>query len=302
MNTFDFQGYISNRKNPEERAKSLTFGDYAFRGDIKWLRTLTTLVPVRLMVGATMQLWSGWGRKEVLADAVRASEKDASRLLEVSNEAARALHMAPIPVYLTHHLKEVPAQALGDDEETFIAVHTGAVREMSDPQLTFVIGRQLGHAQNGHVIYQTAAFYVDEIANVVVRWAVAPGQVALNQWRRRAAITADRAGLLACRSLEVAGRQIIDEAIALERLEKDVDVDAFVKALEADGGKAGFFDKLTLKAPAVSIRLAALRAFSETQYYFDHIGKRSTEGRSMAEVDDEVEAVLRDGAGAPTSE
>jgi len=66
--------------------------------------------------------------------------------------------------------------------------------------------------------------------------------------------------------------------------------------------QAGFFDKLTLKAPAVSIRLAALRAFSETQYYFDHIGKRSTEGRSMAEVDDEVEAVLRDGAGAPTSE
>src|SRR5690606_21217927 len=99
-------------------------------------------------------------------------------------------------------------------QETFVALHTEAVKNYDDKTLTFLIGRELGHAQNGHVIYLTAAFYADEVAGVIVKTAIKPSIVALNRWRQLATITADRAGLLCCRSLDVAIRQIVRESIA----------------------------------------------------------------------------------------
>ena len=215
---FDFQAYVAAHKDPDERTRSLSFGDYAYRGDIKHLRTLHTLAPVRVLVSGTLQLWGGWGRSAILKGALKATPRDAQRVYDLAHRAGQRLHMLPTQVYVTGALKNVRAQALGDRDEGFVALHTEAVRSLDDDALLFHIGRQLGHIQNDHVLFQTAAFYGDEIAGVVVRWAIRPGLFALNQWRQRAALTADRAGLLACQSLSVATRQIVEHAVAGRRL------------------------------------------------------------------------------------
>lgn len=290
--SFDLQAYIAEHKDPEARSRSFSVGDYAYRADIKWLRTLHALVPVRLLLGATGKLWSGWGRKQVLEDAVRSSEKDASRVYGLARTAARMLHMAPVQVYVTPHLKEVPAAALGDEGEQFVAVHAEAVRAFDDTQLLFLLGRELGHVQNGHVRYTTAWFYADEVAGGAVKAALTPALTALTRWYRLATITADRAGLLACRDLEAARRQIVRQSLARARMHEDVDVDAVLGELErADQGQ-GLLERLLQRQPAVRIRLDALSRFTESRFWRDHVGQAEPGGLTLSEVDDAIEVLI----------
>lgn len=299
--SFDFQAYIGEHKDPQARGRSFSVGDYAFRADIKWLRTLHALTPVRALLAATSRLWSGWGRKRVLEDATRASEKDATRVYALSRQAARALHMAPMQVYVTPHLKDVPAQALGDDAEVFVALHTEAVRSYDDTALLFLLGRQLGHVQNGHVRYLTAYFYADEIAGSVVRWTLKPALAALSKWYRLATLTADRAGLLACKDLEAARRQIVHQSLARQRMHEDIDVDAVLAELERSDKGQGMLERLLQRNPGVGLRLRALEHFAQSRFYRDHIGEAEPGGTTLTEVDDAVD-VLITGRGARDQE
>jgi len=299
VETFDFQAYIAEHKDPEARQRSVAVGDYAFRLDVKWLRTLQALAPMRVLLGATARLWRGWGRKEVLEDAVRATEREATRVYNLARDAARDLHMAPVAIYVTPHLKDVPAVALGDEEETFVAVHTEAVRALDDASLSFLLGQQLARVHNGHVRYVTAQFYADEIAGMVVRWAIKPSLISLNKWSQHATITVDRGGLLACRSLDAATRQIVRQSLADKRMHEDVDLDDVMAELDETDDRGSLLERLFSRSPAVSRRVAALELFAETRYWRDHTGDAEPGGLSLSEVDDRVAVMISAGGTRP---
>ena len=60
---FDFQRYVDKKKNPggghEARGG---FGDYAFSGDLRVLRRLDRLAPVRIVVESTVRFWKNFRR------------------------------------------------------------------------------------------------------------------------------------------------------------------------------------------------------------------------------------------------
>src|SRR6185295_11143947 len=74
---------------------------------------------------------------------------------------------------------------------------------LSESALLDVLGRECGRIQNGHVPFRTALHYLQHARNTLVRWAVRPATLTLQAWRRRADVTADRAGLLCARDLDV---------------------------------------------------------------------------------------------------
>ncbi|MDX9720442.1 MAG: M48 family metalloprotease [Myxococcota bacterium] len=290
---FDFQAYVAQHKDPEARARAMSFGEYAYRGDIKALRTLHAFMPVRMMLSAGLQLWAGWGRQAVLTQSTKASEKEGARVHRAALEAAQALHMPPVQVFLSHQLKDASAHALGDREEVFVAVHTELPKLLDDRSLLFELGRQFGHIQNAHVVYRTVYYYADELANVVLRWVAKPAVMAIQHWRKRATLTADRAGLLACRELDVAIRRMAQQAISTRRLEEDLKLEDVLEALRKDPGAPPFGEKVGAGRLPLHLRVAALRAFSQSQFYLEHIASYAEKGKSLSAVDDELDAMLR---------
>lgn len=263
---FDFQRYVERRKGARA-AEAREGASYAYAADLKILRTLDRLRPVRLAVEATVRLWEKEARAELLGGAERVSAKTSPRIDQAARRCGEALHVAVPPIYLARDpdkLGGLASGTFGTNEEAYLLLDGVLVGQLTDVELIDLIGRECGHVQNNHVVYLTALFYLTRFANRFVRWIVRPALLALEGWARRAAVTGDRAGLLCTRDLD------ISEAV-LRRLCPPLPDGA-------DGPD---------RPPA---RVEALRAFAESAYYRAILGE--TGGLDPAAVDARTAEIL----------
>lgn len=261
---FDFQRYVARRKGA--RAAQVREGAaYAYPGDVKLLRTLDRLRPVQLALEEAGRLWKGTARAELLAPAVKAVPPRFESVAAAAKRCAEILHIDPPQLYVVPQPSGV--QTLGTDEETYILLSQGLLDSCNGEELLDVIGRECGRIQNGHVPFRTALHYLSNNAATVTRWAVRPATLTLEAWARRADITADRAGLLCCRSL-------------------DVSICAMQKAFP------------TAEAHELAQRQRALSRFAGALYYRTVVGDKNRsdtdEGESAEACDAAVAQILDD--------
>jgi Zn-dependent protease with chaperone function len=197
---FDFQRYVARRKGV--RAAQVREGAaYAYPGDVRVLRTLDKLRPIQLALDEAGRLWRHLARAELLGPAVRVSVERYANVLVAARRCAEILHIGIPTVYIAPQPSGV--LTLGTDEEAYIVLAQGLLDDLTETELLDVLGRECGRIQNGHVPFRTALHYLQHARNTLVRWAVRPATLTLQAWRRRADVTADRAGLLCARDLDV---------------------------------------------------------------------------------------------------
>jgi hypothetical protein len=88
------------------------------------------------------------------------------------------------------------------------------------PELMFLLGRELGHVQSDHVKFRSLARWLNSTANAAGMVTMGLSKLLSNVtlrpllalYYRRTAYTADRAGLLACQSREVALRVLMKKS------------------------------------------------------------------------------------------
>lgn len=140
------------------------------------------------------------------ANAVRVTDKQFPRIHERYQEVLRTLD-APEDYEL--YISENPfvnAGAYGMNRP-FIVLHSEAVRVLSEEELTFILGHEVGHVLSGHVLYRTMMALLLLLAQQgfpVVGLAARAILLGLLEWSRKAELSSDRAGLLACQNPEAA--------------------------------------------------------------------------------------------------
>lgn len=108
-------------------------------------------------------------------------------------------------VYVTNQLKGINALSVGTDSAPIILISRKAMISLSDGELKFMIGHELGHILQKNLMCHTIKGLLDnlnsksEILGPIVSNLI---DVPLNQWYRCAEYTADRAGYLCCRDRE----------------------------------------------------------------------------------------------------
>jgi Zn-dependent protease with chaperone function len=108
----------------------------------------------------------------------------------------------------------VNAGAYGMDKP-FIILNSGTVNLLSDEELSYVIGHELGHIMSGHVLYKTMMVLLIQLAEMgfpIVGLAARAVLVALLEWYRKSELSCDRAGLLAVQDPEVVMRTMMKMA------------------------------------------------------------------------------------------
>ena len=288
---FDFQHYVDRKKNPggghEERGG---FGDYAFSGDLRVLRQLERLTPVRIVVESSVRFWKAFQKNELLGTSVKVSKRQFPHLHDLVAQCAETLDI-PIPTIYVSQSPHINAGTYGTNEESFIVVKSALLERFEDDEIRFVLGHECGHIQNSHVVYQTAASFMAQGLGVYVKYASLPASLALNSWSRRGEVTCDRAGMVCCKSEEAALRAIMKLSVGSQALYEQMDLSEFLQQADDLREGVGRFQELFNTHPYLPKRVKAVRLFSESSYFKSLNGEKG--GRALDEIDREVEEIIK---------
>ena len=214
------------------------------------LSTIAVVV-VAAMVYVTL------ARGQLLGSSVRITRTHFPHVFEVVERCASLLHV-PMPLIFVRDDMFVPIVALGFGEPYSLVISSHWLDHFQDDELTFMIGRELGHIAAGHTRL-TSLLSVNGRENVII-------SIIFGAWLRRTEYTADRLGLLCCGSVDAAQRAI---AVAtLHRFARKVDVEAFSRQREALSGDSILrLGEWFAAQPYATNRIAQLRDFFASELY-----------------------------------
>ena len=123
-------------------------------------------------------------------------------------EACSVLDFHQVPKLYIKQDYQINAGATGV-ENPMVFITTGCLDRLTDNELTFILGHELGHIKSGHVLYRAMSQNFASIADVIGDVTFGIGdllgtgvEVTLKHWARMSELSSDRAGYLACQNRE----------------------------------------------------------------------------------------------------
>jgi Zn-dependent protease with chaperone function len=286
---FDFAKWIAVRRgNMEQSARE--GAAYAFMGERKFRRTLAMARPVTMALEATTRLWRDVARTELLGTAVKVSDQQYPRVYEAAKKAGAALRVR-VPVVFAAPSSSIKVKVLGTDDAPHLIVNLELAEKLTEDELIAAIGHELGHVQNGHILYATALHYLTSSAAFFVRWVVQPAIMTLQAWSRRAEVTCDRAALLATKDVN----KTLEALVKLELgVGKDTAFNAeeYLKSQPDPKKGIGRYAELFRSHPFVPKRVQALKLFAESALYASVSGQDPAGRPSLPDVDKKVSDLI----------
>ena len=118
------------------------------------------------------------------------------------------LHIAdPVPLYVTSRLTGINALSIELRGKQMILLSRQAVAQLTDEELLFVLGHELGHCQYGHMVRHTVLGLIRDMnkaSETIGPLVTDMVEVPLVKWFHCSEFTADRAGLICCQSMQTA--------------------------------------------------------------------------------------------------
>ena len=282
---FDFTRWIAARRGSQEQ-QAREGAAYAFANERKFRRGLMMARPVTMALEATTRLWRDVARAELLGTAVKVTDTQYPRVFQAAQAAGAALRVR-VPALFAAPTTEFSVKVLGTEDAPHLIVNMALAEKLDDKELTAAIGHELGHVQNGHILYATALHYLTHSAAFFIRWVVQPAIMTLQAWSRRAEVTCDRAALLTVKDLDKTLSALVKIELGIDK-GSAFNVDEYLKAPPDVKKGFGRFGELFRSHPYVPKRIAALRAFAGSALYAQITGGDPTGKPSLPDVDKQV--------------
>jgi Zn-dependent protease with chaperone function len=263
---------------------------YAYSGELRFRRTLAAARPVTIAIEATTRLWRDVARAELLGSAVKVSSQQLPRIYQAAKIAGANLRVT-VPTMFAASTSSIKVKALGTDDAPYLIINLELAEKLSDVELVAAIGHELGHIQNGHILYTTALHYLTSSAAFFVRWVVQPAIMTLQAWSRRADVTCDRASLLAVRDVDKTMEALVKLAMGVKP-DSEFSVREYLRDLPDPKKGLGRYAELFRAHPYVPKRVAALRAFADSAYYAMATGADPSGRPSAPDVDRRVGDII----------
>ncbi len=220
-------------------------------------------------------------RLTTLATSVRVGETQFPDLHRQYMQACATLDVEDPPELYVAQTPFVNAGAVGFDRP-FIVLNSGSLALMSDEEVQFILGHELGHALSGHVLYKTMLFLlmrltIPMLIIPVTGAALVAIRTALLEWDRKSELSADRAGMLVVQDPALAMRVMMKMAGGGKT--DQMNVDAFVEQADEYRSGGGVFDSvikvinlLGRRHPFPVLRLAEMKAWVDSGDYGRIVG------------------------------
>ncbi len=201
------------------RLKGIKTEEYEYPGE-ETAFSLVKKVPLLDKIVAAYLKYGNWmlALPEVQGDCFRVTEETSPEAYRIYKTALTRLDMpSEYPLFAKEDY-EYNAYTTGGSAP-YIVIHSSMLKNLSEEELLFTLGHELGHIKSGHLIYyMMAQGFGQFIVNLPIPGidkAAAALHYALIHWVRMQEYTADRAGALAAGSIE-AGQVVLGRLLGAE--------------------------------------------------------------------------------------
>lgn len=199
------------------------------------------------------------GRGRLLGGSIRVHEGQFANVYAIVAECAQRLKMN-VPHVFVRDDPFVPLVAVGIGEPYAIVISAQWVDHLVPDELRFLVGRELAHITAGHTRI-TSLLSINGRENALIA-------IVFGAWLRRIEYTADRVGLLCCRSLDVAFSAI--SVSAFHSVGRKIDMNAFAdQQHEFEAEPSLRMGEWIASTPYATNRIFALRAFARDSLYLE---------------------------------
>lgn len=200
------------------------------------------------------------GRGRLVGTSVRIHEAQHPQLFAVVKRCAAALGL-PMPLVFVREDYQVPVLAVGLGEPYSLIVSSNWIDHFKEDELTFMVGRELGHIASGHTRF-TSLLSINGNENAIV-------SLVFGAWLRKSELTCDRVGLLCCGSLDAATRAIA--VASFSHFAREIDHEAFARQHREFGTDSIFrFGEWLGSTPYATTRVDAMATFMQSNLYSLH--------------------------------
>jgi len=203
-------------------------------------------------------------RENLLKHGIRLTGQLSPRIFRLHAEAMAALEVAGEAEIFCLPDRDMNAFAVLDIREerthSLIGITAGALEHLEDAEIRFILGHEMGHFLCGHNRLN-AVFSMDE-RNPSATVLPPFGESLFLRWRKKAEVSADRAGLLVCRDFHAAARSLLKVTFGLSEKNLNLEIDALVAQIDEISGSAEMIEEAFASHPLLPIRLKALELFA----------------------------------------
>jgi Zn-dependent protease with chaperone function len=185
-------------------------------------------------------------------------------LFELAQQCADRLQPGPVEVYVTPS-QDMNAYTFGLESPKIVVLYSTLVETMDAGELRFVIGHELGHVKLGHTWLNSLVGGMAGIPSSSSASALLA--LAFLSWNRACEYSADRAGLLACGSLEKAVTALV-KLVAGPQARTTADLELAYRQIDAeDDTFLGTINETLATHPLLIRRIAELRRYAGSAEY-----------------------------------
>ncbi len=155
--------------------------------------------------------------------------KEACKILDIENEPE---------LYVRYHAVDNAYTA--GVERVFIVLNSPLIDTLTDDELLFLIGHELGHIKCEHMLYQTVGKVLIPLIQTIGDATLGLGRIAgmalfsaFFEWMRQAEFSCDRAGLLTVQDPSIALSATMKMGAGMTRLSSEMSVEAFLEQARA---------------------------------------------------------------------
>lgn len=179
---------------------------------------------------------------------IEITEKQYPKLYNIYLDCCKILDIKKIPKFYLEAGREINAYTIGV-ENPIVCVNEGAFEALSEEELRFIIGHELGHIKSKHCLYHTLARIITSGLEVKISKLALPISETLLAWDRKSEYTADRAGLLCCQNSEASICALGKLGGCVRNYKENLNYDAYIKqALEFKEQQGSLLNQLKTKA------------------------------------------------------
>jgi uncharacterized tellurite resistance protein B-like protein len=249
---------------------AVNWPDVRYRGDAQDVQELATTYLISDYLATVeenrRQLDRGI-REKLIKHGIRLSERLSPRIYRLSADVCQRFGVeAQVEVFCLP-AAEINAFATMDVRETrtysLIGVTSSALERLEDAELRFILGHEGGHILFGNNRLDGLISTSKDNPGVTVLPAF--GESLFLRWRKKAELSADRAGLLAAGDFRSSATSLLKATFGLSAKNLNLDIEALVEQVDEIKGHPELMAETFASHPLLPIRLKALELFSRSE-------------------------------------